>query len=205
MPDLPSVRLDQRSQSLTQAPEIGCEDNDRCKRGGCYTWRGCCSEVCSQHWSSVAEHENMRSIGAKFRLVAPVTAQGHARLSFPDQQYALAGFETACITEMYGEYRTGKTQLCMTACVTTQLPVEEGKITSLADERLPCFRMWPDHAAQAEQTYGNGCHAVQVVEQEKWHMSILKALSGVLHCAVQGPRPGSKSVARCARKGDTSF
>ena len=27
---------------------------------------------------------------------------------------------------MYGEYRTGKSQLCMTACVTTQLPVEEG-------------------------------------------------------------------------------
>jgi meiotic recombination protein DMC1 len=36
------------------------------------------------------------------------------------------GFETQCITEMYGEYRTGKSQLCMTACVTTQLPVEEG-------------------------------------------------------------------------------
>jgi RecA/RadA recombinase len=27
---------------------------------------------------------------------------------------------------MFGEYRTGKSQLCMTACVTTQLPVEEG-------------------------------------------------------------------------------
>lgn len=26
----------------------------------------------------------------------------------------------------YGEFRCGKTQLCMTACVTTQLPVEEG-------------------------------------------------------------------------------
>jgi RecA/RadA recombinase len=36
------------------------------------------------------------------------------------------GFETQCITEMFGEYRTGKSQLCMTACVTTQLPVEEG-------------------------------------------------------------------------------
>lgn len=36
------------------------------------------------------------------------------------------GWETACITEMYGEHRTGKSQLCMTACVTTQLPVEEG-------------------------------------------------------------------------------
>ena len=26
----------------------------------------------------------------------------------------------------YGEFRCGKTQLCMTACVTTQLPVDEG-------------------------------------------------------------------------------
>eukprot|EP00892_Ulva_mutabilis_P010736 jgi/Ulvmu1/8034/UM004_0271.1 len=36
------------------------------------------------------------------------------------------GYETQSITEMYGEFRCGKTQLCMTACVTTQLPVEEG-------------------------------------------------------------------------------
>jgi meiotic recombination protein DMC1 len=36
------------------------------------------------------------------------------------------GYETQSITEMFGEYRTGKSQLCMTACVTTQLPVEEG-------------------------------------------------------------------------------
>eukprot|EP00877_Chromochloris_zofingiensis_P009832 jgi/Chrzof1/5101/Cz15g11140.t1 len=36
------------------------------------------------------------------------------------------GFETKAITEMYGEYRTGKTQLCLTMCVTTQMPVEDG-------------------------------------------------------------------------------
>lgn len=36
------------------------------------------------------------------------------------------GWETGAITEMYGEFRTGKTQLCLTACVTTQLPTEEG-------------------------------------------------------------------------------
>jgi hypothetical protein len=34
--------------------------------------------------------------------------------------------ETKCITEMYGEFRTGKTQLCHTLCVTTQLPVADG-------------------------------------------------------------------------------
>ncbi|GBF98329.1 meiotic recombination [Raphidocelis subcapitata] len=34
--------------------------------------------------------------------------------------------ETKCITEMYGEFRTGKTQLCHTLCVTTQLPIADG-------------------------------------------------------------------------------
>ena len=34
--------------------------------------------------------------------------------------------ETGSITEMYGEFRTGKTQLCHTLCVTCQLPVDQG-------------------------------------------------------------------------------
>lgn len=36
------------------------------------------------------------------------------------------GFETGTLTEMYGEYRCGKTQLCHTLCVTCQLPVHLG-------------------------------------------------------------------------------
>lgn len=36
------------------------------------------------------------------------------------------GMETGSITEMYGEFRTGKTQLCHTLCVTCQLPVDQG-------------------------------------------------------------------------------
>ena len=34
------------------------------------------------------------------------------------------GLETGSITELYGEFRTGKTQLCHTLCVTCQLPKE---------------------------------------------------------------------------------
>lgn len=30
------------------------------------------------------------------------------------------------ITEVFGEFRTGKTQLCMTMCVTAQLPKNKG-------------------------------------------------------------------------------
>jgi len=36
------------------------------------------------------------------------------------------GFETGSITEMFGEFRTGKTQICHTLCVTCQLPKEKG-------------------------------------------------------------------------------
>ena len=36
------------------------------------------------------------------------------------------GFETGSITEIYGEFRTGKTQLCHTLCVTCQLPLSRG-------------------------------------------------------------------------------
>jgi DNA repair protein RadA len=36
------------------------------------------------------------------------------------------GVETQAVTEFYGEYGSGKTQLCHTLCVTVQLPREEG-------------------------------------------------------------------------------
>ena len=36
------------------------------------------------------------------------------------------GIETGSITEMFGEFRTGKTQLCHTLCVTCQLSLEHG-------------------------------------------------------------------------------
>lgn len=30
------------------------------------------------------------------------------------------------MTEIFGEFRTGKTQLCHTLCVTSQLPLDQG-------------------------------------------------------------------------------
>ena len=36
------------------------------------------------------------------------------------------GFESDSITELFGEFRTGKTQICHTLCVTCQLPRKEG-------------------------------------------------------------------------------
>jgi len=36
------------------------------------------------------------------------------------------GVETGSITEIFGEFRTGKTQLCLTLAVTCQLPIDHG-------------------------------------------------------------------------------
>eukprot|EP00033_Pygsuia_biforma_P001575 GCRY01001774.1.p1 GENE.GCRY01001774.1~~GCRY01001774.1.p1 ORF type:complete len:339 (+),score=93.28 GCRY01001774.1:170-1186(+) len=36
------------------------------------------------------------------------------------------GVETGSLTELFGEFRTGKTQICHTLCVTCQLPLENG-------------------------------------------------------------------------------
>ena len=36
------------------------------------------------------------------------------------------GIETGCITEAHGEFKTGKTQLSHTLCVTSQMPIEDG-------------------------------------------------------------------------------
>lgn len=36
------------------------------------------------------------------------------------------GVETGSLTELFGEFRTGKTQICHTLCVTCQLPLEQG-------------------------------------------------------------------------------
>ena len=36
------------------------------------------------------------------------------------------GMETGSITEIFGEFRTGKTQLCHTLAVTCQLPIDSG-------------------------------------------------------------------------------
>merc|ERR1719188_1200530 len=42
------------------------------------------------------------------------------------------GIETGQITEIFGEFRCGKTQLCHTLCVTCQLPIEQGGAESKA-------------------------------------------------------------------------
>ena len=57
-------------------------------------------------------------------------------------QLLQGGIETGSITELYGEFRTGKTQLCHTLCVTAQLPVDQGggEGRALYIDTEGCFR-----------------------------------------------------------------
>jgi hypothetical protein len=49
------------------------------------------------------------------------------RLQFPfNLQLLNGGIETGSITELFGEFRTGKSQLCHTLAVTCQLPIDNG-------------------------------------------------------------------------------
>ncbi|KAF5840734.1 DNA repair protein RAD51-like protein B [Dunaliella salina] len=64
------------------------------------------------------------------------------------------GIETGSVTEVFGESRMGKTQLCHTLCVTCQLPVEmggaEGKALYIDTEG--CFR--PQRISQIAEKFG---------------------------------------------------
>lgn len=66
----------------------------------------------------------------------------------------VGGIETQSVTEIYGEFKTGKTQLCATVCVTTQLPSESGgaagKVCYIDTEGA--FR--PERIAPIAERYG---------------------------------------------------
>ncbi|CAI0401971.1 unnamed protein product [Linum tenue] len=74
------------------------------------------------------------------------------------------GIETGSITELYGEFRSGKTQLCHTLCVTCQLPFDqgggEGKAMYIDAEGT--FR--PQRLLQIAERYGlNGADVLENV------------------------------------------
>ena len=64
------------------------------------------------------------------------------------------GVETGSITEVFGEFRTGKSQLCHTLAVTCQLPIDmgggEGKCLYIDTEGT--FR--PNRLVSIAQRYG---------------------------------------------------
>lgn len=78
-----------------------------------------------------AEARKLCSVGAWTTGSDALAARQRGVLKITSGSAALdavlgGGFETRSITELYGEFRTGKTQLCTTLCVACQLPVAQG-------------------------------------------------------------------------------
>lgn len=66
----------------------------------------------------------------------------------------MGGIETGSITELYGEFRTGKTQLCHTLCVTCQLSMDKGgaEAKAIYIDTEGSFR--PERLAQIANRFG---------------------------------------------------
>jgi DNA repair protein RAD51 len=64
------------------------------------------------------------------------------------------GMETGSMTELFGEFRTGKTQLCHTLAVTCQLPMDQGggEGKALYIDTEGTFR--PERLAEIATRYG---------------------------------------------------
>ena len=103
------------------------------------------------------------------------------------------GVETASITELFGEFRTGKTQLCHTLCVTSQLSFQmkggQGKVIYLDTEGN--FR--PERITAISERFGlsidetlDNIIVCRVFSHEE-QMNVIKPIAGLLADPAQGP------------------
>lgn len=83
------------------------------------------------------------------------------------------GIETGSLTEVFGEFRTGKTALCHTLCVTCQMPVSEGgaegKVCAIV-HCVECFCILSSHRILS----------VDVLVDFDTHLSILSSRQSIL-------------------------
>ncbi|KYQ90974.1 putative DNA repair protein [Tieghemostelium lacteum] len=82
------------------------------------------------------------------------------------------GIETGSITELFGEFRTGKTQICHTLCVTCQLPANQsgGEGRALYIDTEGTFR--PERLLAIAEKYGlNGEHVLDNVSYARAYNS----------------------------------
>jgi len=134
------ARDDEKEIPVTNLPGVGPATSHKLKEAGLTTIR-------SIALSSVNELVNDADLGAKTaqKLIKLCQEQVGLTFSTADVLYTErlglerittgsdnldelfgSGIETGSITELYGEYRTGKTQIAHQLCVTVQLPREQG-------------------------------------------------------------------------------
>lgn len=103
------------------------------------------------------------------------------------------GIETSSITELFGEFRTGKTQIAHTLCVTSQLSFQmkggQGKVVYLDTEGN--FR--PERIVSIAERFGleanetlDNIIVCRVYSHEE-QMDVIKPIAGLLSDPIQGP------------------
>ncbi|XP_063934474.1 meiotic recombination protein DMC1/LIM15 homolog [Zophobas morio] len=119
---------------------INAADINKLKSNGVSTVQGVLMQttkfLCGIKGLSEAKVEKIREAAKKIKDVQFITALefSHRRRtvlhmttgSSELDKLLQGGFETQQISEIFGEFRTGKTQLCHTLCVTCQLPLSDG-------------------------------------------------------------------------------
>jgi DNA repair protein RAD51 len=96
------------------------------------------------------------------------------------------GIETGSITEVFGEFRTGKSQLCHSLCVKCQLPVDQGGAEgkALYIDTEGTFR--PERLVEISEKYGLNAESVlsNVVYARAYNsdqqLRLLSEASGIL-------------------------
>ncbi|XP_066952026.1 meiotic recombination protein DMC1/LIM15 homolog isoform X1 [Macrobrachium rosenbergii] len=163
--DVEEARLDDDISFFTdidelQAHGINAADIKKLKSAGICTVRGIQmttrKKMCTIKGLSEAKVDKIKEVSAKLGggdgFVTALVVSERRRHIFKVSTGSAeldtllgGGIESMAITEVFGEFRTGKTQLSHTLCVTAQLPNEAGTYTGgKADPKKPIGgHHWP--------------------------------------------------------------
>jgi meiotic recombination protein DMC1 len=84
------------------------------------------TEVSERRKSVVRISTGSKAVDAVGRSVPSLQYSQQQALTPCTSQILGGGISTQSVTEVYGEFRTGKTQLAHTMAITSQLPIEMG-------------------------------------------------------------------------------
>jgi hypothetical protein len=100
------------------------------------------TEVSERRKSVVRISTGSKAVDAVGRSVPSLQYSQQQALTPCTSQILGGGISTQSVTEVYGEFRTGKTQLAHTMAITSQLPIEMGGGAGSRFLRLPLAPRW---------------------------------------------------------------
>ena len=124
-----------------EGPGLGAPDIKKLKDAGHHTMESLCHSTKKELATikGLSDNKIDKIIEAAFKMLGTMGFTSATEIAQQRQDLCMittgsseldallkGGIETGSITEIFGEFRTGKTQLCHTLCVTSQLPMEQG-------------------------------------------------------------------------------